>query len=154
MIEIIKECLETATRSWGEVALYMENILTSGDTKQILFEDKTFSRSTILFWMISKIDQILPMISDATAQWAWFARGNYLFQNVSSVPSTPFEDGGLPTPEMLEPILVQIRRLNDCKAEFEELRERARSLRDGVSILFCVSSRRLLIQYRFSVSRV
>ncbi|KAN0101488.1 hypothetical protein V8E51_011998 [Hyaloscypha variabilis] len=141
MLQAIKECMEVATRSWTKIATHMEQLLTSGNTKQILIEDNNFSQSTKLFWIISKIDQILPIISDATKQWVWFAQANNLYRDIEW-SSPPMSQGGLPNLEELKPIMEQLQRLNDCKKEFEELRERARSLRDGIFSLTSVKEAR------------
>ena len=109
----------------------MEQLLPSTNTNQALSQNGDFSESERLFWIINKVDQILPMITDALEQWRWFSEAHNLHNGRNNL-SPPVEDGGLPSQKDLEPILEQIRRLKACQRAFEALRERARSLRDGV----------------------
>ena len=111
MCHYIAETMEAATRSWVTIALYMEQLLTSDNTDHVLIEDDDFSQSKKLFWIISKIDQILPMIADTIAQWNWFSETNNLSQ---ANDGARVRDGGLRDQKTLKPILEQIRRLNDC----------------------------------------
>jgi hypothetical protein len=134
MIQLITESLEAATGSWNSIAIYMEQLLPPSDTDEILKQDRDFSLSKRLFWIISKVDQALPIITDALDQWRWFAEAHGLHKERDS-EAPPMEEGGLPSHKDLETLLEQIRRLNACQAGFEALRERAVSLRDGVTLI-------------------
>ena len=148
MLFLIRESLEAATSSWVAVANHLECLLPLGDVEKLLIQDNDFSKSKTIFWIISTIDQILPMIIDTIAQWKWFSEAN----NLSKGNDPHFRSqGGLPDQKKLEPIIEQVRRLDNCKTEFESLRERARSLRDGVSIEKFSLITILLILSRFSV---
>jgi hypothetical protein len=134
MIQLITESLEGATHSWDAVAVCMERLLPPSDTEKIIKQDHDFSLSKRLFWLISKVDQILPMVADALEQWRWFSEAHELHSRENS-ESPPMKEGGLPSRKDLESVLEQIRRLKACQDRFDALRERAQSFRDGVILL-------------------
>jgi hypothetical protein len=136
----IHSFMARASGSWIELADEFEKLLVLDDAKGILLEDEKFSQSQKLFWMFNKIDEILPMITDEIVQWSWFRDSN----NFESPADDFFELKGwggnivskekqITTFQMkvaeIEKILP---RLEDSKLRFQAIRERARSLRDGV----------------------
>jgi hypothetical protein len=137
----IHSFMAKASGSWVELADEFEKLLVLDDSKVISLEDEKFSQSQKLFWMLNKIDQVLPMITDDIVQWIWFRDSN----NFESPADDFFElkdDWGTIVSkenqitefqEMLAEIEKIVQRLEDSKLRFQTIHERARSLRDGVS---------------------
>ena len=130
-----------ASVSWVQIADEFEKLLVLDDTKGILLEDEKFSQSQKLFWMLNKIEEFLPMITDVAVQWTWFRDANYL----ESLVDDDFFEGRdwrgkiiskdkqqAEYHKKLSEIKKLIQRLEDSKLRFQAIRERARSLRDGV----------------------
>ncbi|KAH8777269.1 hypothetical protein BGZ57DRAFT_351768 [Hyaloscypha finlandica] len=146
----IYEFMEKASVSWVELADEFEKLLIQGDAKEIWLDEK-FSQSRQLFWMLNKIEQIIPMITDVTVQWDWFRNSNKLesltdddyFDAWDSVGNIVFNDdqkSNLQT--QFSEIREILKRLGDSKLRFEAIRERARSLRDGIFSLTGVKEAR------------
>jgi hypothetical protein len=131
-----------ASGSWVELADEFEKLLVLDDTKGILLEDEKFSQPQKLFWMLNKIEEILPMITDGIVQWNWFRDSNKLkyladddFFEIKNRAGEVFEvkeDQMTALQETLAEMEKIVQRLEDSKSRFEAIRERARSLRDGV----------------------
>jgi hypothetical protein len=139
IIKQIHSFMAKASGSWVELADEFENLLVLNDTKGILLEDEKFSQSQKLFWMLNKIDEVLPMITDEIVQWNWFRDSNN-FEKLAADHMVELKDGrivsGLAQRREFQDKLVEIEkilpRLEDSKLRFQAIRERARSLRDGV----------------------
>lgn len=116
-----------ASQSWVKVGDDFEQLLAGSFVEEMLAEDDKFSESQKLFWIINKVDSILPMIADAVVQWNWYMDANDLRSNPRDMPRFK---------EKLVAIEVLIQRLQSSQRGFEDMRDRARSLRDGVCIDF------------------
>jgi len=135
MLDHAHKFMETASHCWDEIADYLEGeVMTAANDDVILHENGTFSQSTRLFWIINTIDESLPIIIDSVMQWDRFWKiaesiadsdldlftGYYTFSK---------EEFGV----MIQKIEDLKRRLWNSDLRFKAIRERARSLRDGVS---------------------
>jgi hypothetical protein len=89
--------LATASGSWVELADEFEELLVLDDTSELLPEDEKFLQSQKLFWILNKIDELLPMMSDEIIQWTWFRDSNNLGPLTSADLSDEKDSVGLPT---------------------------------------------------------
>jgi hypothetical protein len=129
-----------ASASWVELADEFEKLLVLDETKGILLEDEKFSQSQKLFWMLNKIEELLPMITDEIVQWNWFRDSNNFESPIDSFFELKDRRGRIVSKETqitefrkkLSEIEKILPRLEDSKLRFQAIRERARSLRDGV----------------------
>jgi hypothetical protein len=90
--------------------------------------------------MLNKIEELLPMITDEIVQWNWFRDSN----NFESPADDFFDIVNWAGRMVLKEIQITefqekvaeiekiVQRLEDSKLRFRAIRERARSLRDGV----------------------
>jgi hypothetical protein len=136
----IHKFMAKASASWVELADEFEKLLILDNTKGILLEDEKFPQSRKLFWMLNKIEELLPMITDEIVQWNWFRDSN----NFKSPADDFFEEkdwvGRIVSKEKQITAFQQkvwkiekiVPRLEDSILRFQAIRERARSLRDGV----------------------
>jgi hypothetical protein len=130
--------MEMASNSWVKIGDYLEQLLILDGIEQVLVEDGKFSQSQKLFWIINKVDELLPMIADAVTQGEWYQKANQLkllgnidqqFEQLAD--SDPLHRKYLQ--DKVQDIEELKGRLEDSYKRFEAVRERARSLRDGVS---------------------
>jgi len=136
----IHKFMAKASASWGELADEFEKLLILDNTKGILLEDEKFPQSQKLFWMLNKIEELLPMIKDEIVQWNWFRDSN----NFKSPADGFFEEtdwvGRIVSKEKqitefqekVWKIEKIVPRLEDSILRFQAIRERASSLRDGL----------------------
>jgi hypothetical protein len=68
--------MQTAVRRRAEISRYLNGLLDMSDSKDFGEEDKTFSELKNVLWVISKVDEILPIVHDSIDQWNWFRAGN------------------------------------------------------------------------------
>jgi hypothetical protein len=144
----IHQFMQSASQSSIRIADEFEELLDPDDLSQILIEDDKFSRSQMLFWLINKIDEILPMITDAVAQWEWYRQPTRLAEmtgnNFNYVKTTEDPDWDWNLPKRKEVFDKQIHEIDKHTEElqysikrFEAMRERAKALRDGVGADIC-----------------
>jgi hypothetical protein len=106
MLYYIHFLIQTASESWADVRDAIEQLLAGSIGEEALAEDDKFSQSQKLFWVINKIDSILPMIADAVTQWNWYLK------SLHPVVGNPF----IPKIEEVE---VLIERLLSSQKGFE-----------------------------------
>ncbi|KAE9366522.1 hypothetical protein N431DRAFT_471572 [Stipitochalara longipes BDJ] len=139
MLYHIHYFIETASQSWMEIKEIFEELLAGSFAEEMLAEDDKFSLSQKLFWIINKIDYILPMITDAVVQWDRYMDAHNLRINHLDLCKAGtiklFE-------EKVAEIKVLIHRLQISQEDFEAMRDRARSLRDGLFALTSVKEAR------------
>ena len=148
MLYHIHRFVKMATRSWVEIEESFERLLAGSLTEKLVAEDKEFSQSHKLFWLINKIDGIVPMIADAITQWEWYLDVNGLDSKFDALRQILFfgevrEGADLHEYQRQETIKkfnkkvaaveVLMKRLRNSQRRFEAMRDRARSLRDGVN---------------------
>jgi hypothetical protein len=144
--------MQMANSWWGEIADHLDQLIVFSDQDD-KFTDEKLLKVKELFWVISKIDEILSMISDTLDQWEWFRDSNKLTtaagdEGLSGRGLIP--QGSLsPIPreeelkalhiirkdleEPIHQINAVVNQLLGSYTRFEAIRDRARSLRDGVS---------------------
>ncbi|KAE8450746.1 hypothetical protein EG329_005659 [Mollisiaceae sp. DMI_Dod_QoI] len=132
MCTLINHFMEQAASSWMAVGQKMEELILFeiDDLNDILHDDGIFLQTQKLFWIIKEVDGILPMIRDAVQQWNWFYNTNGLSDlGGNEQPYTSLHgDISQPINETNE----CEERLENAEKLFKEIRERAKSLRDGL----------------------
>jgi hypothetical protein len=131
--------MEMASNSWVNIGDHLEQLLVSGEIDQVSIEDDEFSHSRKLFWIINKVDELLPIITDAVTQRDWYQNANQL--KLEALPQLDPPSHILITKRTngMEDLRAKIQDIEELKGRlqvsykrFEAIRERARSLRDGV----------------------
>lgn len=107
-----------ASGSWVELADEFEELLVLDGTSEILPEDEKFLQSQKLFWILNKIDELLPMISDEIIQWTWFRDSN----NLGPLTSADFSDEKDRVGNILKNTKErQLKKLQDNLLEIEKI---------------------------------
>jgi hypothetical protein len=125
MLSGIYQAMNCASRAWVEIGNHLESLLDQGIAEDLQVDDPDFSQSRKCFWVINSIDNFEQVIITAIEQWDWYCSANKLDRVDESSDTKMLE--------WVAKIRAEQRRLRDSEKRFKALRERARSLRDGVS---------------------
>jgi hypothetical protein len=125
LVSITSEVISRLMRDWTAISEYLErfviNEFTFLDEERhdlLLFDDDTFSRSRQYFWVISTINEFLPIIDQT-------------LHTCKDMNHRGWSE------EYRDLILEEDRRkLEGIKKRFESQKLRAEALRDGVSLTF------------------
>jgi len=156
VIALILQVMLQASDSWVEIATYLGKLLMVEGDNVAVIEDHEFSQSQKLFQIINQVDELLPTVEDTQTQWAWFKDMNKLPFAIDEIFSVrggrmkgQDESAYFGRDEVYQEILS--KKLKECKdrlrrideldqrirnsgEHLKAIRERARSLRDGVTI--------------------
>lgn len=118
----IYQAMSWASRAWVDVGDYLEQLLDSGYSEDMLGVDDDFSQSRKCFWVINSIDTFERDLANTIEQWDWYYKTYDLARQHDQKVI-----------EWVRKINAEQDRLQSSERRFKALRERARSLRDGVS---------------------
>ena len=149
---LIKQGLYGAIDAWEQLDRHFSQILDTHDTvlkpeehDQLLFDDDTFSRSRLFFWVMDSLEVFIPEIENTILEWEYFwEESESMFRNFErhnkaqqdkfrKPPLGLFDLNRWGINEELEGIRSQIRKLKEYQARFEAYQARTRTLREGVS---------------------
>ncbi|KAH6677159.1 hypothetical protein B0J14DRAFT_651052 [Halenospora varia] len=150
----VREYLQLACESRQIVEKELDDFLSENITQGVLAEDD--DQSVKLFWLMQKIDAILPMIADSVNQWEWYANGNKLKSTDDiQLNNILYSYGTEEIHDYLDPdyrlayarsLVEEIEswkeQLQGAAKSFTIMRERARTLRDGIFALTSVKEAR------------
>ncbi len=159
MVSTIHTAMESASRSWVDLGDHLEQLLAPNNPEELLLDDEEFSQSQKCFWVINTIDLIDPMIRDAIQQWEWYRSRRKLdclpeSDLIIHVAEAGFRDeeeekvalfteqekmeyvarGRDEMQRMVGEIEGIKHSLLNSQRRFQSIRDRATSMRDGVSI--------------------
>lgn len=160
MARAIRSFMDTAHHSWEHIGRHLERLLPPPDSDELLQEDHKFSQSQKLFWIINKVDEIMPIISDGIEQWDWFREKKRLaslydydlMDRVVYIEDEIVDGATKHSPPRVnrdemrirvnrEEMRLSVKSIDEIKQRllksaerFKAVRERALSLRDGVSV--------------------
>jgi hypothetical protein len=149
MLGYIDKFHQMAYASWVELGDYLEAQLSSSKTSVLVHkrvgDDEIIKASMDFFWIINKIDEILPIITDTKDQWEWFWAANKPFStrdnelwSLRCLAAQEHQDEWkekqrIYLADRIRGIEDHQRRLEGCYDRFKKIRETALSLREGVS---------------------
>lgn len=141
-VTIIVYAIGNAEERWGKLNEYIESLLVEDfmDPKaytMLLFDDETFSRSRLYFWIIGCLNEFDLSIEDNIKQWKLFRQARISHHLESSSHSHNTELDKL---RKLDGLGEQIRqRLENLQTQFRAKIATVQALRDGVSVPFKIS---------------
>ena len=136
-----------AYNSWDRLGDHLELLLSAEKTSTLfnkrVGDDDVVNDSLDFFWIINKVDEILPIITDAIDQWEWFWAANKPLSTQDDEIWLPWMEEVYVEEPVREGLAEKIKEIenfqkgfHDCYERFEGIRGRALSLREGVSTFY------------------
>ncbi|KAJ4420197.1 hypothetical protein N0V85_000682 [Neurospora sp. IMI 360204] len=138
----IIKALRTVENRWRELERYISGLLVQDfmnpkDYCNLLFDDETFSRSRLYFWILGFIIEVQPCIEDNITQWNLYqqARIQPLLDDLNAKDLsglTKVEKGIAKSITKYDKEGNEIKQdLENLKKRFDAISESVRALRDG-----------------------
>lgn len=144
-LRLILEALRDAAESWEKIVGHLAGLVNQRGAifapdlhDRLLFDDDAFSRSRLYFWAIDSLESFIPSIAANIQEWEdfWAARKIYFhstLENDCVQRDDPRRNNKVSCETIVRQVEDEIVRLRALKGKLELLRERIRTLRDGVS---------------------
>lgn len=143
---IIIKALRTVETRWQKLERYISGLVVQDfmnpkDYCSLLFDDETFSRSRLYFWIIGFIIEVHPCIEDNITQWNLYQRARIqpLLDDLNSKDQaevTKVERSIAKSITKYDKEGNEIKQdLENLKKRFDEISESVRALRDGVRLI-------------------
>lgn len=143
---MIIKAMRTIESRWRQLEQYISSLLVQDfmDPKaycNLLFDDETFSRSRLYFWILGFIIEVQPCIEDNIIQWNLYqqARIRPLLRESTTrdasgnTNNTDFERSASSIIRQYDKEGNEIKQdLENLKKRFDAISESVRALRDGV----------------------
>lgn len=152
-VACIVYALEKVVKRWTELNEYISGLLTENfmdpqDYDNLLFDDETFSRSRLYFWIIGCLNEFDVSIADNIKQWELFrlacvtpfipSDANSSGDRSQKAPA--FQSGQSDEIKALDKEAEDLREtLENLRSEFQNKLKTVDSLRNGVSCVPIVS---------------
>lgn len=141
-LHTIIKALKTVETRWRELERYISSLLVQDfmnpkDYCDLLFDDETFTRSRLYFWILGFIIEVQPCIEDNITQWNLYrqARIQSLLEDSRDSPkyknTAAFDRSSVIRQYDKEGKQI-MQDLENLKRRFDAISESVRALRDGV----------------------
>lgn len=143
-LHTIVKAMRVVENRWQQLERYVSGLLVQdlSDPKKycaLLFDDETFSRSRLYFWLTGFITEIQPYLTDNIDQWKLYQQGRIRTQ---SMPEA--------TAKMIEEYIMEGKKIEESlwslHQSFSSIRTNVQALSDAVSITAVLLSTSLLIK--------